>query len=77
MTTTKSDLEANNYSLDLTYLEEEDQGYEVPMVKLGDVCDFISGKSFNVKEFNYDNNGLRVIKVKILKNTVFNNKKQI
>lgn len=38
-TISKSDLKASNYSLDLTeYLEEEDEGYEVPMVKLGDVC---------------------------------------
>tara|TARA_B110000971_G_scaffold178389_1_gene184335 strand:+ start:339 stop:3176 length:2838 start_codon:yes stop_codon:yes gene_type:complete len=39
-TITRADLEENQYSLDIgEYLEEVDEGFEVPMVKLGDVLE--------------------------------------
>ena len=44
----------------------------VEKVKLGDVCEIISGKAFNVKEFNYNNNGLPVIKVININNNKIN-----
>ena len=34
---------------------------------LGEVCEFVSGCAFNVKDFNYNSEGIRVVKVKNIK----------
>jgi type I restriction-modification system DNA methylase subunit len=34
---------------------------------LGEVCEFVSGCAFNVKDFNYTSEGIRVVKVKHIK----------
>ena len=51
-TITEEDLKSTNYSLDIAdYLEEEETNFEVPMVKLSDICDFDSGH-FNSKDMD-------------------------
>ena len=55
-TITRADLEANQYSLDIgEYLEEVDEGFEVPMVKLGDVCFIKQGSSIPLIKRNKGN----------------------
>lgn len=45
-TITEEDFKSTNYSLDMSdYLEEEETNFEVPMVKLSDICDFKWGKN--------------------------------
>jgi len=45
-TITEEDLKSTNYSLDISdYLVEEETNFEVPMVKLGDICEFKFGKN--------------------------------
>jgi type I restriction-modification system DNA methylase subunit len=45
-TITEEDLKSTNYSLDMSdYIEEEETNFEVPMVKLSDICDFKWGKN--------------------------------
>ena len=45
-TITGDDFKSTNYSLDMSdYLEEEETNFEVPMVKLSDICDFKWGKN--------------------------------
>ena len=49
-TITEEDLKSTNYSLDMSaYLVEEETNFEVPMVKLGEICEIISGEKKNSK----------------------------
>ena len=44
ITITKDDLEKTQYSLDINeYIEEEETNFEVPIVKLGDTCEYSNG----------------------------------
>lgn len=47
-TITELDFKSTNYSLDTSdYLEEEETNFEVPMVKLSDICEISQGSSIN------------------------------
>lgn len=46
----KADLEASKYSLNIeTYKPEKVENYDVPMVKLGDICELQNGKNISKK----------------------------
>jgi restriction endonuclease S subunit len=49
-TITEEDFKSTNYSLDMSdYLEEEETNFEVPMVKLGDICELKNGDQLDKK----------------------------
>ena len=62
-TITEEDLKSTNYSLDIAdYLEEEETNFEVPMVKLSEVCGMMNGYGFSSSE--YVENGNPIISIK-------------
>jgi type I restriction enzyme S subunit len=62
-TITEEDLKSTNYSLDMSdYLEEEETNFEVPMVKLVDICEMMNGHGFKSSE--YVENGNPIISIK-------------
>ena len=49
-TITEEDFKSTNYSLDMSdYLEEEETNFEVPMVKLSDICELKNGDQLDKK----------------------------
>lgn len=64
-TISAEELKSTGYSLDVReYLVEETDNYDVPMVALGEVINLTAGYAFDVKKFNFENNGVPIIKVK-------------
>lgn len=62
-TITEEDFKSTNYSLDMSdYLVEEEINFEVPMVKLSDVCEMVNGYGFSSSE--YIENGNPIISIK-------------
>ena len=58
-TITEEDLKSTNYSLDMSaYLVEEETNFKVPLVKLGDICEFKFGKNIPKRDrvLKTDNN---------------------
>jgi restriction endonuclease S subunit len=64
-TISAEEIKSAGYSLDVgEYLVEETDNYDVPMVALGEVINLTAGYAFDVKKFNFENNGVPIIKVK-------------